>query len=157
MSHWLKAGLIGAGVAVVLNLLAFIPFVACLTLIPTLMLFGCVGALAVYWMPTVRTTGQAAAHGALAGVITGVVDGVVGTLVAIASSAFWGPQMGLSQLPPEAIRDLHQAGIDPAQLQLVMGVGGAATCGTVCAGISIALAAGLGALGGVIYAALKAE
>jgi hypothetical protein len=77
--------------------------------------------------------------------------------VAMASAAFWGPVMGLSQLPPEAIRDLQQAGFDPALFQLVTALGGAAMCSTICAGFSLALAAGLGALGGYIFAAVKAQ
>jgi len=157
MSNWLKAGLIGAAVVVVLNLLAFIPCVGCFTVIPALLTYGCVGALAAYWMPPVRMAGPAAGFGALAGLITGVVDAIAGIFVAVISSLFWGSVAGVSQLPPEALRELHRAGIDPAFLNMAGSAAGALTCATICSGIFLLIAVGLGALGGLIFAAVKPE
>jgi hypothetical protein len=157
MSNWLKAGLIGAAVVFVLNLLAFIPCVGCFTVIPALVTFGCVGALAAYWMPPVRMAGPAAGYGALAGLITGVVDALMGIFVAVVSGLFWGSVSGLSQLPPEAILELHRAGIDPVLLQIGSSVAVATTCSTMCGAIFLLIAVGLGALGGLIFASVKPE
>ncbi len=154
MPNWLKAGLIGAAVVVVLNLLAFFPCVACLTLIPTLVTFGCVGALAAYWMPPLRMAGPAAGYGALAGLITGLVDAVMGVVVIVASTVFWGSVSAVSQLPPEALRELQRAGVDPSLFAAPLA---SAFFATICSGIFVVIAVGLGALGGVIFAAVKPE
>jgi hypothetical protein len=46
MSNWLKAGLIGAAVVVVLQLLGIVPCVGCFTWILAFVAYGCIGALA---------------------------------------------------------------------------------------------------------------
>ena len=71
MSNWLKAGLLGAAVVVVLQVLGIIPCVGCVTWILTYVAYGCFGALAAYWLPPRRMPGPAAGQGALAGAIAG--------------------------------------------------------------------------------------
>ncbi len=66
-----------------------------------------------------------------------------------------GSQAFLSQLPPESLQALEQAGIDPNAL-----FGGGTMAGLVllcCFPLGLLLGAGLGALGGLIFAAAKPE
>jgi len=58
MSNWLKAGLLGAAVVVVLQVLGIIPCVGCVTWILTYVAYGCFGALAAYWLPHGGCRGQ---------------------------------------------------------------------------------------------------
>lgn len=159
MSNWLKAGLIGAAAVVGLNLLGLIPCVGCITWLLVLVAYGCVGALAAYWMPTVRMAGPAAGQGALAGLIAGAIGGVVGIFLSVVQAAVIGPLQAemFKLLPPEALSELYRAGIDPGQLLRpgpgLVGFGGA----TVCCGIGLAIAAGLGALGAIIFVAMRPE
>lgn len=158
MSNWLKAGLIGAAVVIVLNLLGLIPCAGCFTWILGLATYGCVGALAAYWMPPVRMAGAAAGQGALAGLIAGAIGGVVGVFLSVVQAAVLRPAQWFSQIPPEALREMHRVGIDlGAFAEMGAGVGGAMTCGTICCGVGLAIAAGLGALGGIIFVAVKPE
>jgi hypothetical protein len=61
----------------------------------------------------------------------------------------------LQQIPPEVRAQMFQAtGIDPS---LLFGVGGGAIFGSLCCGVEIILAVALGAFGGAIYAAIKAD
>ena len=61
----------------------------------------------------------------------------------------------LSQVPPESLQALQQAGIDPNVI-----FGGGTMAGLVlvcCLPLGLMLGAGLGALGGLIFAAAKPE
>ena len=80
MSPWLKAGLIGGAVLIVLNLLGLIPCVGLITCILGVLAYAGIGALAAYWMPPVRVAGQAAGQGALAALVAGLIGGVVNTV-----------------------------------------------------------------------------
>jgi hypothetical protein len=154
MSNWLKAGLIGAVVIVVLDFVELIPGAACCTWIPEWVTYGCVGALAAYWMTPTRIAGPAAGQGALAGVIAGAIGGAVGVLLFVIQAAVWGGAQALSQIPPEALREMQRAGFDPGVLLAPVG---ATFLGTGCCAVGIAIAAGLGALGGIIFAAMRPE
>jgi len=64
----------------------------------------------------------------------------------------------LSQIPPEVLRGLSDAGIDPGMLVGTgTGVVTTAVFGIICCGVSLAIGAALGALGGLIFAAVKSE
>ena len=66
MSGWLKAGLIGAVILVLLKVVEVVPCVVCCALPLEWVAFGCIGALAAYWIPPgARTMGAGAGHGAL--------------------------------------------------------------------------------------------
>ena len=153
---WLRAGLIGAGVLVVLSLLSLIPFISCIVSPLQLVAFGGVGALAASYLAPRRETGRAAGQGALAGVIAGLVAGIVSTILApISLSASGGTAAMLSQLPPETLQQFEQAGMDPAMFLNAGTVTGAtAIC---CLPGGLIVGALLGALGGLIYAAVKPE
>ena len=73
----LKAGLIGAAIVLVLNLIGIIPVIGCIGLPLELVAYVVIGALAALWMTPRREAGRAAGQGALAGLIAGAVSGIV--------------------------------------------------------------------------------
>ena len=151
MSNWLKAGLIGAAVIVALEFLGLIPCVGCITWILAYVAYGCIGALAAYWMPPGRLPGPAAGQGALAGAIAGAIGGAVGLVLAILGIAVFVPLAALGE-------SLQGTGFDPGALvEMGASVVGTITCGTGCYAIGVGIAAGLAALGGLIFVAIKQE
>lgn len=160
MSGWLKAGLIGAAIVIVLKVLGVIPCVSCCALPLEWVAYGCIGALAAYWISPVRMMGSAAGQGALAALIAAVIGGVVGIGANVVGGAVLAPLQNawLRQLPPNMLHEMSKAGLDP---QLLAGAGAGVltnlTAGTMCCGISLGIGAGLGALGGLIFAAVKSE
>jgi len=153
---FLKAGLIGGGILVIIGLIGLIPVVGCISLPLTLIGYVAVGALAAYWMTPRRESGRAAGQGALAGLIAGLISGIVQAILAPLGFAMSGGTDALiSQLPPESLWQLEQAGIDPAAL-----FGGGTMAGFAllcCLPAGLLIGAGLGALGGLIFAAAKPE
>lgn len=160
MSAWLKAGLIGGAIVVALKVVGVIPCVGCCALPLEWVAYGCIGALAAYWIRPSRTTGSAAGQGALAALIAAAIGGIVGLGVSLVGAAVLGPvQMAwVSQLPPELLQQMYEAGIDPSMLTGA-GVDAATNMigSSVCCGISLAISAGLGAIGGVVFAVIKSE
>jgi hypothetical protein len=160
MSGWLKAGLIGAGILVAISVVGVIPCIGCCALPLEWVAFGCIGALAAYWIPPTRAMGTAAAHGALAALIAAAIGGVVGIGVDLVGEAVLGPAQlaWLNQLPPDVLRGLYEAGIDPRMLA-GEGVGAFTSVmgSSVCCGISLGIGAALGAVGGLVFAAIKQE
>ena len=154
----LKAGAVGAGVIIVLNLIGLIPFVGCITCILGLLAYVGAGALAAYWLPPTRTAGEGTGAGAIAGVVAGIVGGIVNMIIAALRFAIsGGPRaaMGqMGQLPPEFMRPLYKAGVDP---EIFASIGGIIGVSAMCCVIGFILAAILGAIGGVIFAAAKPE
>jgi hypothetical protein len=152
----LKAGLIGAVIVLVLNLVGIIPVVGCIGLPLELVAYGAIGALAALWMTPRREPGRAAGQGALAGLIAGAVSGISrAILTPLAMRLTGGTSAILSQVPPESLQALQQAGIDP---NVIFGGGTMAGLMLVCClPFGLLLGAGLGALGGLIFAAAKPE
>ena len=152
MSNWLKAGLIGAAAVAVLQIpVIIIPCVGCVTWPLGCVAYGCVGALAVYWMPAPRQGGPAAGHGALAGAIAGAIGGAVYLVLALAIATVFLPLEFLGYA-------LEGTGVGPSALwETFAGVVGSITCGTGCYAVGVGIAAGLGALGGLIFAAIQPE
>lgn len=151
MSNWVKAGLIGAAVVVVLQVLGMIPCVGCVTWLLGYVAYGCIGALAAYWMPPLRLPGPAAGQGALAGAIAGAIGGAVGLIITVGVVTVFAP---LAVLGPA----LEGAGLDPSALfEMVGSLVGSVTCATGCYAIGVAVAAGLGALGALIFVVIQRE
>jgi hypothetical protein len=149
----LKAGLVGAGVAAVLSVLSLVPCLGCITGILGLLWYIGVGVLAAYWQSPPRTAGNGAGAGAIAGLITAVVGGVVNMVVgAIQFSIAGGPETIMRQIPPEALSQLRDAGIDPSTFA---GIGGVLGIGAACCLVGLVVAAALGAIGGAVMAAAK--
>jgi len=154
MSAWVKAGLIGAAVAVVLGLIGLLPgIVSCCTVVLVWVVFLGVGALSAYWQPG-RATGTAAGQGALAGLLTGAVSGVLSMIIALVRSAGLQASEVLSTLPPDTLQQLRDAGIDP---QIFVGPFAGVLGGGLCCSASLILGAALGALGAAIYVAIRPD
>jgi hypothetical protein len=154
----LKAGAVGAAVIVVLNLIGLIPCAGCVVCILGLLVYVGAGALAAYWLPPVRTAGDSAGAGAIAGVVVGIVGGIVNMIISALRFAISGgpgaTMRQMSQIPPEVMRQLYEVGVDPSLFAgtSILGVIGISSA---CCVIGFLLAAILGAIGGVIFAAVK--
>ena len=110
----LKAGLIGAAIVLVLNLVGIIPVIGCIGLPLELIAYIAIGALAGFWMVPPRATGRAAGQGALAGLIAGIASGIIrAILTPLSMKLSGGTSAMLSQLPPESLQQLQQAGTRP--------------------------------------------
>jgi hypothetical protein len=157
MSSWLKAGLVGGAVLVVLNLLGLIPLVGIVCCFLGLVAYAGIGALAAYWMPPVREAGPAAGQGALAAVVASLIGGIINTIVWLIQSALVPTADVLSQIPPELLQQLQDAGGDPQMFNTFAGPLGAAFGGSCCCLGGVILAAILGAIGGAIYAGVKPD
>ena len=151
MSNWLRAGLVGAAAVVALQFVGIIPCVGCVTWILGYVAYGCIGALAAYWMSPPREPAPAAGHGALAGAIAGAIGGAVGLILALGMTAIFVPLGVLAE-------SLEGTGLDPSALwEAFAAMVGSVTCGTGCYALGVGVAAGLGALGGLIFAAVQPE
>lgn len=160
----LKAGLIGAGV---LGLLVLIDLVRSL-IIPVSGALGCaccgvellayagIGVLAGVFLSPPRDAGAGAGAGAIAGVLSGVGAGIMTIITAAGRMLFAGGRM-VSMIDPAQARQLMEAGIDPQMLATFSGWGGVFIGGGLCCLGWIAIGAGLGALGGLIFAAAKSD
>ena len=158
MSASLKAGLIGAAIAVVLALLAMIPCVGLCTWILLLVLYVVVGVLAANWMEPPRDAGKGAGRGAVAGLITALVGGTANVLISAARFTIGGGQAAmmrqLEQLPSEYLEPLRDLGISPRTL---VGPEWAIGSSALCCGAGLVVAAALGAIGGAIAASAKRD
>jgi len=158
MSASVKAGLIGAAASVVLALLGLIQCLACITPILGLALYVGVGVLAAYWLAPPRTVSAGAGAGAIAALITSLVSGVVSMIISAIQFAITGGAQtaaAFSQIPPEMMEQLGETG---AELMAFMAtIGGVLIVSSVCCVIGLAIAAGLGAIGGAIMASIKSD
>lgn len=154
MQDGLKAGGIGAVIAVILNVVGILPIVGCCTFILTLVLWVGVGVLAGYFgskSNPMQTGSDAAKAGAIAGAVTSLVGGVAETIIISIQVAVGGTAQALSQIPPEQLRQLRDLGIDPALFSSVAGVLGIGSC---CCIAGTLIAAALGAGGGALAPSL---
>jgi hypothetical protein len=154
MSSWLKAGLIGAAVLVVLNLLGLIPCVGFITCILGLLAYIGIGVLAAYWIPPIREAGAAAGQGAMAATLAALIGGVVNAIVSTIQLAVTDTADILAMLPAESLQQMQEAGVDPG---LFTGPGFGAAVGSACCIVGLILAAILGAVGGAVYAGIKPD
>jgi hypothetical protein len=143
MSAWLKAGIIGGVIVAVLNLVGLIPGVWCLIAPIALLTYAGVGALTAYWMPPVRMKGPAAKKGALAGLAASAIGTGIGMVANVIKTALVGEQMA--------------AGLPPEMQEMAASVGGAVVGGVICFAASLVFGAVLGAIGGLLLAAVKSE
>lgn len=160
MSGWLKAGLIGAGILVAISIVGALPWLGCCAVPVEWVALGCIGALAVYWLSPVSSLASAAGYGALAALIAAAIGGIVGAVIDTVSAAVLGPAQleWLENMPPEVWRQWRAWGIDPRMFAQPRFGTLAALIGSIsCCGFTLAIGAGLGALGGVIFAAIRQE
>jgi hypothetical protein len=131
------------------------PLATCCSLLVIPALWFVSGILATRFAPAVLTSGTASAGGAVAGAITQTIGGVVETLATLVVG-FLEPA---AAIPPETMRQLTELGLSPQEAQALVQyasgpVGAVLTC-VCCAGAGAVLAAGLGALGGIVGRATK--
>lgn len=128
----------------------------CFLLLVVVALWFVSGILAARFGVAALTAGAAAGAGAIAGAITQVIGGIVDVVMTVITQA-----LGLVtvQMPPDLMRQLGQAGMTPQEMrsivsmmQLLVGPVGSCIC---CVGIATAIAAGLGALGGIVGKAIS--
>jgi hypothetical protein len=151
MSNWLKAGLIGAAAVAALQVLGLIPCVGCFTWILVYAAHGSIGALAAYWMAPQRLPAPAAGQGALAGAIAGAIGGAVGLVIGLGAVMVFAPLGALTDA-------LEGTGFGPSTLiEIAASVVGSFTCGSLCYALGIGIAAGIAALGAVIFVAIQQE
>ena len=155
MSGWLKAGLIGAGVLLVLNLFGIIPYVGCCIFPLIYLSYLGIGMLAAFYLPPVREVGSAAGQGALAALIAGLIGSLAQWLIQVLRVAMLGAGGMMQQIPPELWEQMDQVGAEIPEF--AFGVGGAGLFGGCCCSFSVFIAAGLGALGGLLFALFKPE
>lgn len=154
MSPWLKAGLVGAAVLVLINVLGLIPCVGFLTCILSLVAYIGIGVLAAYWMPPIREAGPAAAQGAGAAALGALIGGIVNSIITAIQWVAIDPAEILSMLPASQLQQLQEAGLDPTMFAHPgYGIAVASFC---CLGGMI-LAAILGGVGGAVFAGIKAD
>jgi len=142
----LKAGLIGVAVLLMItvanNLLPIsggLVYVVCGV---SMLIYIGIGVLAGFFLTPPRTAGKGAGAGAIAGLISGVINGVVGYVIISIRLA---QGLGYPGLDPQQMQQLTEMGMDP-QLFAIPG----AICG-------MAMGAGLAAIGGAIFAAVKSD
>ncbi len=165
MKPWLKAGLIGAAILAGFAVLSLVPAVGGCCCIAWPVLYLGIGLLAGSFVPPVRDSGTAAGQGALAALLAQFLGGLVNTvIVAIQSST-----TDVSQVYSDLITAWQSAGLDTTTLQGALenmpswltGQGGGliagVASGAMCLVGGLIVAAILGALGGLIFAALKRE
>jgi hypothetical protein len=154
LSPWLKAGLIGAVVVIVLMLLTLIPCVGLISCFLALLSYAGIGALAAYWLPPPRQAGAGAGQGVLAAMLAAFAGGIVYTIITTIQIAATDTAFILSQMPADSLEQLRQSGMDPS---MFTSPGFGAIVGSFCCLASIALAALLGAVGGAVMASIKAD
>lgn len=152
----IKAGLIGAAIMVILNLLGLIPipFLGCVCLCIVWLAYAGVGALAAHFMEGAVTTGDAAKAGALAGVISGAVSGIVSSIITAVRGTVGGFGDVMSQMDPEMLRQMQDYGIDPGLFTGMASTGGIIGVALCCCLGGLVISAALGAIGGIIYASV---
>jgi hypothetical protein len=158
MSPWLKAGLIGGAVLVVLNLLSLIPVVGLVFCLLGILAYIGIGVLAAYWIPPQREAGQAAGQGALAAGLAALIGGIVNTITTTIQMTLTDTSAIISQIPAETLQQMEDVGVDP---NLLFGTGTGALSGALCGGIccvaGLILAAILGAIGGAVFAGIRPD
>ena len=160
----LKAGLIGAGALFLItlpNLLpTFLPPIPCLGCICCglpLLAYAGVGVLAGFFITPPRDAGAGAGAGAIAGLISAVGSTIAWMITMGLQMLISGTQDVMSTLDPEMIRQISELGISPEMFAALSGVTGLFIAGGMCCLVSLALGAGLGALGGLIFGATKPD
>lgn len=150
----IQAGLFGGGMAVLLGLIALLPYVGpviALTLYP--LAFFITGLITVRITPYAPSVGEAATGGAAAGFIAGAIGGLAAMFLApIRLNLTGGPESLAAMLSPERVQSLTERGIDPTALMDFVGGVGAGMC---CCGLQLSTGILLAALGAALYAAYR--
>ena len=160
----LKGGLIGAGIAFLLTLTSLLPtlvpiqFLGCICCGLPLLAYAGAGVLGGVFLTPPRSTGTGAGAGAIAGLIGGVGNTLAWMIITGIQMLISGAQDVTSTLDPQTLRQLSEIGISPEIFAaLSSGLPSVFIGGGICCLLSLAIGAGLGALGGLIFAAAKKD
>lgn len=150
----IQAGLFGGGVAILLGLIALLPYVGPVIALPLYPLaFFITGLVAVRITPSSPSVGEAATGGAVAGLIAGLIGGLAAMFIApIRLNIAGGPETLVALLSPERVQSLLDRGIDPTALMDIVGGVGA---GMFCCGMQLTTGVMLAALGAALLAAYR--
>jgi hypothetical protein len=161
MSSWLKAGLIGGAALAFLSLLLTISGqilgLGCGITLLALLVFAGIGALAAYWMPPIREAGPAAGQGAIAAVLAQLIGGIAFTIFGVIQTSLADTAALVSEIDPVFLDQLAEMGMDTQILETMLGPTGAVLNGSLCCLGGLILAAILGAVGGALFAGIKAD
>jgi hypothetical protein len=159
----LKAGLIGAGAAFLLTLtnllptLVPIPVLGCICCALPLLAYIGAGVLGGFFLTPPRDAGGGAGAGAIAGLLSGVGTTIAWMINTGIGMAIAGTQDIVSTLDPQMLEQLSEIGMSPEVFTALSGIGGLFIGGGICCLFSLALGAGVGALGGLIFASAKPD
>jgi len=154
MSPWLKAGLVGAAVLVVINVFGLLPCIGLISCALGLLAYIGIGVLAAYWMPPIREPGPGAAQGAGAAALAALIGGIVNSVITTIQWATVDQAEILAALPAEQLQQLQDVGFDPT---MFAGPGFGLAVASLCCLGGLILAAILGAVGGAVFAGIKAD
>jgi hypothetical protein len=152
----LKAGGIGAGVVVVLNLLGIIPLVGVVCCCLVIVAYAGIGAGYGYFTMqegNAADAGQFAIGGAIAAAAASVVAGIVNAIVQLILST-----LGVGASTAAALSQLEGMDLPPEVASQLAGAAGFTIMGAIvgiCIGFFIAAA--LGAIGGAIYGSTQKD
>jgi len=153
MKTWLKAGLVGGVVGIVLTLPAFLAFyipvglglfISSCASIVFLLLYPGVGMLAAFWLPKPRVTKQGAIDGALAGLIAFGIDSIATILLTLIVAWTGGLEQYMAQFSPYMSSDAF-ATTNAVTIATIAGF----SCINVLIGVFSS------ALGGLVFASVK--
>lgn len=152
----LKAGVVGIGVALVLQIIDLIPcigtIIACLG---TLALAIAVGVLAVRWSKgEIATSGEAAVAGGMAGVITGAAGSLISTFFDLISNLLGIGIRGnwQSYMPSDRLSEMQQYGWDTSIFDSAQAsIGGILLGGCVGFFLAAILVGAIAALAALVY------
>lgn len=150
----LQAGLFGAALVVILEIIALLPYVGLCIALPLLpVAYVATGLIVVRVGDFTPGVGEAAQAGMVAGLMASLIGGVVAMFLApIRLALAGGSEPLVAALPPEVVQWLVEAGLDPvAVVDLLAGVG----AGLACCVVQILGGVLLAATGAALYAAFR--
>jgi hypothetical protein len=155
----IKAGIIGGAIGVVLALLQIVPWCGLLACCAFPVLWLGIGAWAVRMGgEKIETVGQGAGAGGIAGGLGGVISAMASgalTMLAYILGRRWGPAYMNFRFTLDQLETLRRWGIEIRPFGEDLGYW---LAGSVCVcAMGIVIAAILGAVGGLIYKAMKSQ
>ncbi|HRX02531.1 MAG: hypothetical protein KDI07_17750 [Anaerolineae bacterium] len=150
----LQAGLFGGGMALLLDLIALLPYIGPVIAVPLYPLaFFLTGLIAVRITPYSPSVGEAASGGAVAGLVAAVIGGLGAMfLYPIRLKIAGGPEDLVRLLSPDTVQSLVERGINPVAL---MDIFGGVGLGIFCCSMQLTTGILLAALGASLLAAYR--
>ena len=150
----IQAGLFGGGMALLLDLIALLPYIGPVIAVPLYPLaFFLTGLIAVRITPYSPSVGEAATGGAVAGLVAAIIGGLGAMfLYPIRLNIAGGPEDLVKMMSPDTVQSLVERGINPvALMDFIGGVG----LGMFCCGMQLTTGVMLAALGAALLAAYR--